>query len=102
MKTEELSLEVREEIAKLNARIAELEQSKTMTAVRDAIKSEALAENERQAAEISRLKGVIAKCQTALAQCKQWKEGVNTLTTHNHEAVQEALAVIQGIERDIN
>ncbi len=51
-----------------------------------------------QAAEISRLKGVIAKCQSALAQCKQWKEGVNTLTTHNHEAVQEALAVIQGID----
>ena len=52
-----------------------------------------------QAAEISRLKGVIAKCQSALAQCKQWKEGVNTLTTHNHEAVQEALAVIQGIDQ---
>ena len=40
------------EIAKRDARINELEQSKTMTAVRDTIKSEALLENERQAERI--------------------------------------------------
>ena len=48
-----------------------------------------------QAAEISRLKGVIAKCHSALTQCKQWQEGTNTLTCHNHEAVELALAAIK-------
>ena len=54
-----------------------------------------LREVVRKAAEISRLKGVIAKCTEALSQCKQWKEGANTLTCHNHEAVEEALAAIK-------
>ena len=50
---------------------------------------------ERQAAEITQLKAVIAKCHSALTQCKQWPEGVNTLTCHNHEAVELALAAIK-------
>ena len=48
--------------------------------------------------EIARLKSVIAKCHSALTQCKQWKEGANTLTCHNHEAVEEALAAIKEID----
>ena len=46
-------------------------------------------------AEITQLKSVIAKCNSALMQCKQWKEGSNILTCHNHKAVEEALAAIK-------
>ena len=49
---------------------------------------------QEQAAEISRLKAVIEKCHSALTQCKEWQEDANTLTCHNHEAVELALAAI--------
>lgn len=49
-------------------------------------------------AEITQLKAVIEKCHSALTQCKEWQEGANTLTCHNHEAVEEALAAIKEID----
>ena len=101
--TEEVEDILRSEIAKRDARIAELEERRCEIC--------GYAEHHRehtgclrvfvdeQAAEISRLKAVIAKCHSGLVQCKQWKEGVNTLTCHNHDAVELALAAIKEIEK---
>ena len=104
------------EIAKRDGRIKELEadQDKANAAVAignylgktynyawcdTSLASQTIDLLKEQSAEISRLKEVIAKCQSALAQCKQWKEGANTLTCHNHEAVEEALCMIKEIEK---
>lgn len=49
--------------------------------------------------ENERLKATLGKCVIALSQCKQWQEGANMLTCHNHEAVESALAAIKEIEK---
>ena len=89
------------EITKRDERIKELKNKAElpMKYKRMQFNAELQKEVAKQAAEIARLNAVIAKCHSAISQCKQWQEGTNTLTCHNHDAVEDALTAIKEIEK---